>query len=93
MHFGLYNLAIVILYHQLGEIIRERDRCPSCRANKVVEEKKVLEVHIEKGMQHGQKIVLQGEADEAVSFSLHLSYSPKIQHTSTKLFITAFPNI
>lgn len=27
----------------------------------------MLEVHIEKGMQHGQKIVFQGEADEAVS--------------------------
>lgn len=26
-----------------------------------------MEVHVEKGMQHGQKVVLQGEADEAVS--------------------------
>ncbi|XP_066348763.1 chaperone protein dnaJ A6-like isoform X5 [Miscanthus floridulus] len=48
-----------------GEIISERDRCPSCRASKVVQERKVLEVHIEKGMQHGQKIVFQGEADQA----------------------------
>lgn len=27
----------------------------------------MLEVHVEKGMQHGQKIVFEGEADEAVS--------------------------
>jgi DnaJ family protein A protein 2 len=27
----------------------------------------VLEVHVEKGMQHGQKIVFEGQADEAVS--------------------------
>jgi len=31
----------------------------------VVQEKKVLEVHIEKGMVNNQKIVFQGEADEA----------------------------
>jgi len=50
-----------------GEMISDKDRCPSCRGNKVAQEKKVLEVHVEKGMQHGQKIVFQGEADEAVS--------------------------
>ncbi len=27
----------------------------------------MLEVHVEKGMQHGQKIVFEGQADEAVS--------------------------
>jgi DnaJ family protein A protein 2 len=31
-----------------------------------VQEKKVLEVHVEKGMRHGQKITFAGEADEAV---------------------------
>lgn len=34
---------------------------------KVTHERKVLEVHVEKGMQHNQKIVFSGEADEAVS--------------------------
>jgi DnaJ family protein A protein 2 len=33
----------------------------------VTQEKMVLEVHVEKGMQHGQKIVFEGQADEAVS--------------------------
>lgn len=27
----------------------------------------MLEVHVEKGMQNGQKIVFEGQADEAVS--------------------------
>lgn len=31
----------------------------------VVKERKVLEVHITKGMRNGQKIVFHGEADEA----------------------------
>lgn len=48
-----------------GQTISEKDKCPQCRAAKVVQEKKVLEVHIEKGMQHNQKIVFTGEADEA----------------------------
>ncbi|XVE74080.1 hypothetical protein DITRI_Ditri11bG0170400 [Diplodiscus trichospermus] len=50
-----------------GEVISDRDRCPHCKGNKVTKEKKVLEVHIEKGMQHGQKITFEGQADEAVS--------------------------
>ncbi|XP_073139864.1 dnaJ protein homolog [Henckelia pumila] len=48
-----------------GETINDRDRCPQCKGEKVVQEKKVLEVHVEKGMQHGQKITFPGEADEA----------------------------
>ncbi|KAL0437078.1 UNVERIFIED_CONTAM: DnaJ protein1 [Sesamum radiatum] len=48
-----------------GETINDRDRCPQCKGEKVVQEKKVLEVHVEKGMQNGQKITFPGEADEA----------------------------
>jgi DnaJ family protein A protein 2 len=43
-----------------GEMINDMDRCQSCKGNKLAQEKKVLEVHVEKGMQHGQKIVFQG---------------------------------
>lgn len=49
-----------------GETIVEKDRCGQCKGQKVVQDKKLLEVHVEKGMQHGQKITFQGEADEAV---------------------------
>merc|ERR1719181_176950 len=48
-----------------GQTISDRDRCTNCAARKVVQEKKVLEVNVEKGMQHGQKITFTGEADEA----------------------------
>lgn len=48
-----------------GEAISERDKCTQCKGSKVTQEKKVLEVHVEKGMQNGQKIVFTGEADEA----------------------------
>lgn len=49
-----------------GETIDEKDKCPQCKGAKVVPEKKVLEVIVDKGMQHGQKITFPGEADEAV---------------------------
>uniref|UniRef100_A0A0C9RLF2 TSA: Wollemia nobilis Ref_Wollemi_Transcript_12447_1743 transcribed RNA sequence n=1 Tax=Wollemia nobilis TaxID=56998 RepID=A0A0C9RLF2_9CONI len=48
-----------------GETINEKDKCPQCKGEKVVQEKKVLEVFVEKGMQNGQKITFEGEADEA----------------------------
>ncbi|KAL5713038.1 DnaJ protein 2 [Ranunculus cassubicifolius] len=47
-----------------GECINPKDKCPTCKSNKVVPEKKVLEVHVEKGMQNGKKIKFQGQADE-----------------------------
>ncbi|KAL2943097.1 DnaJ protein-like protein [Bienertia sinuspersici] len=49
-----------------GETINDRDRCGQCKGEKVTQEKKVLEVNVEKGMQNGQKITFPGEADEAV---------------------------
>ena len=55
------------IFVNAGEVINERDRCPQCKGSKVTQEKKVLEVHVEKGMQNGQRIVFKGEADEAVS--------------------------
>ncbi|RZS11852.1 hypothetical protein BHM03_00043228 [Ensete ventricosum] len=53
-----------------GETINDKDRCPQCKGEKVVPEKKVLEVIVEKGMQNGQKITFPGEADEADTHGL-----------------------
>lgn len=47
-----------------GEVIKEKDRCKKCRGNKVVQEKKVLEIFIDKGMRNKQKIVFTGEGDQ-----------------------------
>lgn len=46
-----------------GEMISEKDRCKQCNGRKTVRERKVLEVHIEKGMRDGQKIIFNGEGD------------------------------
>jgi DnaJ-class molecular chaperone len=61
-----YSLQSYCVIVSTGEVIDEKDKCPQCKGQKVVQDKKMLEVHVEKGMQHGQKITFQGEADEAV---------------------------
>lgn len=47
-----------------GKAIDERDKCKGCKGQKVMKDRKVLEVHIEKGMKNGHKIKFTGEADE-----------------------------
>lgn len=59
-------LSPVYICSLSGETISERDKCGQCRGAKVVQDRKLLEVHIEKGMQHNQKITFVGEADESV---------------------------
>ncbi|RIA96452.1 DNAJ domain-containing protein Mas5 [Glomus cerebriforme] len=48
-----------------GEIIKEKDKCKHCSGKKIVNERKVLEVHIDKGMKNGQEITFSGEADQS----------------------------
>lgn len=48
-----------------GEIINPKDRCKTCMGRKVVQEKKILEVHVDKGMANGTPIRFAGEADQA----------------------------
>lgn len=47
-----------------GQSIREKDRCKKCKGNKVVDEIKIMEVFIDKGMRHGEQVILKGQADE-----------------------------
>jgi len=51
--------------HGTGEIIEEKDRCPKCRGNHVVSDRKVLEIEVEPGMKDGQRITFAGESDQA----------------------------
>ncbi|KAL2927158.1 DnaJ protein-like protein ANJ1, partial [Bienertia sinuspersici] len=76
-----------------GETISDKDRCPQCKGDKVVPEKKVLEVVVEKGMQNGQKITFPGEADEApdtatgdIVFVLQQKEHPKYKRKGEDLF-------
>lgn len=47
-----------------GQRLNHRDRCKVCGGRKILRNKKVLEVHIEKGMKDGRKIVFHGEGDQ-----------------------------
>ncbi|KAF3790724.1 DnaJ protein-like protein [Nymphaea thermarum] len=77
-----------------GETINEKDRCPQCKGEKVVQDKKVLEVVVEKGMQNGQKITFAGEADEApdtvtgdIVFVLQVKEHPRFKRKGDDLFV------
>ncbi|XP_048140200.1 dnaJ protein homolog ANJ1 [Rhodamnia argentea] len=77
-----------------GETINEKDRCPQCKGEKVVPEKKVLEVVVEKGMQNGQKITFPGEADETpdtitgdIVFILQQKEHPKFKRKGEDIFV------
>jgi DnaJ family protein A protein 2 len=48
-----------------GEMINHKDKCKTCNGRKVVSEKKMLEVHVDKGMKGGQTITFHGESDQA----------------------------
>lgn len=63
---NIYVYPFTLSHVDTGEVISEKDRCRQCQGSKVSQEKKVLEVHIEKGMKDSQKIVFEGQADEAV---------------------------
>lgn len=47
-----------------GEIIREKDRCKTCMGKKTIVERKVLHVHVDRGVQSGTKIDFRGEGDQ-----------------------------
>lgn len=47
-----------------GEVINAKDRCKACNGKKTVRDRKILEVHVEKGMSDGQRIVFSGEGDQ-----------------------------
>lgn len=47
-----------------GERINAKDLCRTCNGKKTVTERKILEVHVEKGMEDGQKIHFRGEGDQ-----------------------------
>lgn len=48
-----------------GQQIDPKDRCVECEGRKIKSERKILEVHVDKGMRDGQKITFSGEGDQA----------------------------
>lgn len=47
-----------------GEVIDPKNRCKKCAGKKVVEETKILEVRVNKGMTDGERITFRGEGDQ-----------------------------
>ncbi|VDN84099.1 unnamed protein product [Brugia pahangi] len=52
-----------------GEVIPSKDRCKQCDGKKKIRNESVLEVHIDKGMKDGQKIVFSGQGDQEVGIT------------------------
>lgn len=79
-----------------GEMIRERDRCKKCNAKKTVVERKVLHVHVDKGVRNGHKVEFRGEGDQMpgvtsgdVVFEIETKPHPRFQRKGDDLFYTA----
>ncbi|EPE04273.1 hypothetical protein F503_01277 [Ophiostoma piceae UAMH 11346] len=47
-----------------GMHYKEKDRCKKCKGKRTTEETKALEIYIPRGSQQGERIVLEGEADQ-----------------------------
>lgn len=47
-----------------GERCAAQDRCTTCEGEKTVVERKILEVHVDKGMKAGHKVVFPEEGDQ-----------------------------
>jgi DnaJ family protein A protein 2 len=47
-----------------GQVFKDKEKCKKCKGNRVVQTRKILELYIPRGSRQGDKIVLQGEADQ-----------------------------
>ncbi|OJJ47829.1 hypothetical protein ASPZODRAFT_63842 [Penicilliopsis zonata CBS 506.65] len=79
-----------------GEIIREKDRCKKCNGKKTVVERKVLHVHVDKGVKNGHKIEFRGEGDQMpgvlpgdVVFEIEQKPHSRFQRKDDDLFYSA----
>ncbi|MCJ1469358.1 Type I HSP40 co-chaperone [Pseudocyphellaria aurata] len=79
-----------------GEIIRDKDRCKRCGGKKTVIERKVLHVHVDKGVKSGHKIDFRGEGDQMpgilpgdVQFEIEQKPHPRFQRKEDDLFFHA----
>ena len=79
-----------------GEIVREKDKCKRCNGKKTVIERKVLHVHVDKGVKNGHKIDFRGEGDQMpgvlpgdVQFEIEQKPHPRFQRKDDDLFYQA----
>jgi len=48
-----------------GELVKDKDRCKQCFGKKTVVDRKVLHVHVDRGVRSGTKVEFRGEGDQA----------------------------
>lgn len=79
-----------------GEIIRDKDRCKKCGGRKTISERKVLHVHVDKGMKTGHKIDFKGDGDHLpgvlpgdVQFEIEIKPHARFQRKDDDLFYHA----
>ncbi|OJJ86587.1 type I HSP40 co-chaperone YDJ1 [Aspergillus glaucus CBS 516.65] len=76
-----------------GEMIRDKDRCKKCSGKKTIVERKVLHVHVDKGIRNGHKVEFRGEGDQIpgvmpgdVVFEIETKPHPRFQRKEDDLF-------
>lgn len=47
-----------------GNVFKDKDKCKKCKGKRTTSEKKVLEIYVPRGAKEGERIVLEGEADQ-----------------------------
>jgi len=79
-----------------GETIREKDKCKQCNGKKTIVERKVLHVHVDRGVQTGTKIDFRGEGDQMpgvqpgdVQFEIEQKPHARFQRKGDDLFYRA----
>jgi DnaJ family protein A protein 2 len=79
-----------------GETIREKDRCKRCVGKKTIIERKVLHVHVDRGVKSGHKIDFRGEGDQMpgilpgdVQFEIEQKPHARFQRKDDDLFYHA----
>jgi DnaJ homolog subfamily A member 2 len=79
-----------------GETIRDKDRCKKCMGKKTIVERKVLHVHVDRGVKTGHKIDFRGEGDQVpgvlpgdVQFEIEQKPHARFQRKDDDLFYRA----
>jgi len=79
-----------------GETVREKDKCKQCNAKKTIIERKVLHVHVDRGVQSGTKLDFRGEGDQMpgvqpgdVQFEIEQKPHERFQRKGDDLFYHA----
>lgn len=74
------------------EIIREKDKCKACNGKKTSVERKVLHVHVDRGVPNGHTIEFKGEGDQTpgvqpgdVIFQIEEKSHPRFQRKNDDL--------